>query len=427
MDPNELTCEEFVRWKSAATRRALLARGLGTGLALLGSSGSFSQAVFRGPKEEGNVLVVLFLRGGADGLNMVAPYEEDTYYRSRPTLALRSPKDKRSGTTDRLLDLNGFFGFHPALSSLFPLYAEGKVAVIHATGSGDETRSHFEAMGTMERGQHTGTLHSSNGWLARHLMLTPDRSTPMRAVAIGSTLPDSLSGATSPLSCQSITDYRLDHNDRATLQELTRLYQGDDEVSVAGRKTLEVLRVLHDKNPESYVPEHSAVYADNPVAKAFKQVAYLVKNDFGLEVACLESLGWDTHIAQGGPQGWQANLIKEVSDGIAAFYRDLGPEAPRVTTLVQTEFGRRIEENSGFGTDHGHGGAMFVVGGNVKGGHVYGDWPGIGPGQVTGPGDLQVTTDYRTVLAEILDARLDCPSLERVFPGWKPEKLGLFS
>lgn len=398
----------------------------------LGSKSALAQVAVRPEAEaaEGNVLVVIFLRGGADGLNVVVPYGEDAYHRARPTLRLRSPKES-SG--DRALDLDGFFGFHPSLAPILPLYKDGRLAVFHAVGSNDETRSHFEAMNAMERGLAQQNDGVSSGWLARHLQATPSaKATPLRAVAFGSTMPDSLRGATQALALQSLYDFRLDGGDadRAKLlaSALSMAYaQEGDEMSLAGRETLRVLDQLNSLKPNDYQPAGGASYPDTGLGQGMKQTAFLIKAGVGLEVACLDMGGWDTHVAQGAGTGWQAGLLAEVAQCMAAFHADLGAKNARVTTVVQTEFGRRLNENTGLGTDHGHGSFMFLMGGGVQGGKVYGDWPGLEKHQLTGPGDLVVTTDYRNVLAELLQKRHENHGLASVFPGLRPSFTGVLA
>lgn len=387
-----------------------------------GSKSAWAQASFRNGKSSDQVLVVIFLRGGADGLNIAAPYEDDDYFRARPNLALNRP-----GTTNGVLRLDDQFGLHPRMPEVHQLFADGKAAMIHACGSGDQTRSHFEAMQTMELGKHDQTSGESGGWLARHIASTPDRSSPLRAVALSSMLPDSLAGATGALAIPSISDYQLHAPDGAT-EVLQSLYgAGRDQIAQAGRDTLKVLGRLKEMDPSSYSPDNGATYPEVELGKAMREAAFLLKSDLGLEVACLDMGGWDTHVTQGNHEGWQANLLSELSQSIGAFFQDIGKEADRTTVIVQTEFGRRIAENSGLGTDHGRGGVMMAFGNRVNGGQFYGDWPGLRMESRDGPGDLRVMTDYRTVLAEALDKILASPDPRAVFPNHAHAPLGIFA
>ncbi len=374
-----------------------------------------------------NVLVVLFLRGGMDGLNAVVPYADEEYYRLRPSLGIGAPNSK-TAIADRAIDLDGFFGFHPVLKPMLPLFEDRRLAIVHAVGSGDQTRSHFEAMNVMERGLASDTRGSMGGWLARYLKATEsDSDSPMRAVALTSVLPDSLLGATHAVNFSNLNEYRLD----APLDvrsDLAQMYsKGKDAVSLAGIDTLNVLRKLEKLNPQSYKPNGTAAYPDTELGNGFKQVAMLIKNDVGLEVACLDRGGWDTHVAQGAGTGLLASHLDDVAKSLAAFAADMGKELGRVTVVVMTEFGRRTEENTGLGTDHGRGSCMFVLGGGVKGGKVYGDWPGLKENQLEGPGDLRVTTDYRDVLSEVLLKRMSLIDQGEIFPGHKDLHLGLVS
>jgi uncharacterized protein (DUF1501 family) len=404
-------------------RRSMLAGGMaGLGSLLLARHG-LAQASFQVSPEHDNVLVVIFLRGGADGLNMVAPYSEDDYYRGRPTIAVKKP----GGGTDSLLDLDGHFGLHPALAAMKPIWDDRQLAVIHAVGSGDQTRSHFEAMATMERGLGNDVESAGGGWLGRHLLSTPGKDSPLRAISISDFMPDSLGGALGAVSMLSLADYRLNTPDKRALGMLEKLYSLESDVMAqAGHDTIAVLRSLAKEDPSSYKPEHGAAYADNPLAKALREIAFLMKRDMGLEAAVMDSHLWDTHVAQGGATGWQATLLKDLGDAVGAFYKDLGPLRKKVTLVIQTEFGRRVDENSGLGTDHGRGSVMFVAGGHVKGG-IHGGWPTIAKEKLEGPGDLRVVNDYRDVLGEILQKRLYTSNLRKVFPTREVRPLGILS
>ena len=402
------------------TRRAALGRVL-AGAALAGWAGhsALAQVALGGKPDAGrDVLVTLFLRGAADGLSMIIPHGDPDYYRARPTLAI---------ARKTALDLDGFFGLHPALGALAPHFHEGRMATVHAVGSQDRTRSHFEAMATMERGLPDNRATSSSGWLGRYLTATPAVSpSPLRAVAWGDLLPDSLRGAIDTTVLSSLGDFRLDlPSGRAgnLTAALAGLYAGgEDAVSAAGRETLSVLNSLHRIDPAHYRPENAATYPKTDLGVGLRQVACLIKANVGLEVACLDRGGWDTHVGQGGATGWLAQQLTDIGDSLGAFMQDLGAShLGRVTVVVMTEFGRRVAENSGLGTDHGRASALFVLGGGVNGGRVYGRWPGLAPDKLEGPGDLPVTTDYRTILAEIIARRLSPTTpLPAVFPGGAP-------
>lgn len=398
------------------SRRALVAAGV----SWLAARSALAQATFAQDKQDRNVVVVVFLRGGADGLHLVTPYFEDAYYKARPALATRAPGDKRGGL--RCVDLDGRFGLHPKLAPLEAAWKEGALGIVHAVGSGDTTHSHFEAMATMERGLTNQADLAAGGWLARHLETQAGATTPMRAVAWGYTMPESLSGATDATLVETLSDFRLRAPAGAARDRLSKLYaEGSDQLAEAGARTLDVLKTLDRLDPKDYKPENGADYPKTPTGKAMREVAFLVRQKVGLEVACLDSGGWDSHVNQ----AYLDEQMGDLAATLAAFRRDIGPEMSRVTVIVQSEFGRRVEENSGLGTDHGAGGVLFAMGGGVRGGKVYGDWPGIGPTERTGPGDLRITTDYRTVLAEVLEQRLGSQAVQSVFPGLSNRRLGM--
>lgn len=372
----------------------------------------------KGPK--GHVLVSIFLRGGMDGLNVVVPYADDAYHQKRPVLGL---------VRKEVLDLNGYFGLNPALGGLFPIYQSGDLAIVHACGSQDRTRSHFEAMSSMERGLSGDEDGDASGWLARHLVNTPSAtSTPLRAVAIGRTMPDSLRGATRSIALGSISDYRLQVDETRhdhVRSALKAMYADKGDVfGAAGKETLEVLDALKKIDVSHYQPDHRAVYPKSDLGAALSQVAMLIKAGIGLEVACLDKGGWDTHYGQ-NIGGQMSGLLKDLGDSLAAFHTDMGTSMSGVTVTVQTEFGRRVHENQSLGTDHGRGSVMFVLGGGVHGGKIHGHWPGMRDDQLDEVGDLRVANDYRAVLGEVLTKQMGTPDVAKVFGGLRPEFLGV--
>jgi uncharacterized protein (DUF1501 family) len=372
----------------------------------------------------GDVLVCIFLRGAADGLNIIIPHGDNAYYQQRPTLAISHPDNVQVDSEFRVIDLDGFFGLHPSLAPLLPIWAAGHLAPVHAVGSPDESRSHFKAMELMERGvdQPSGP---PSGWLARHLATldTLNRS-PIRGITIGEMVARSLQGSVPAAALRSIADYHLGGDDAQALAEiqaaLSALYKSGDPLDILAAEALFTLETINSLDSNGYEPANGADYPDGEFGAGLEQVAMLIKAEVGLEVACLDLGGWDTHIAQGSTQGAMPILLDELAQGLRAFYTDLAEQADRFLVVVMSEFGRRVKENGGLGTDHGHGGVMLLLGGNVVGGRVHGDWPGLAPGQLVGPGDLAVTTDYRDVLAEVVARRLKNPQLEAVFPGYTP-------
>lgn len=416
------TCDGSGRVASDASQASMgvSRRGLltGVGLGLLGwaSAGSALAQLAVGSKKGGNTVVVVFLRGGADGLSLIAPYGDEDYYRARPNLALKKGD---------LAVLDGMFGLHPSLRPLHTLYEEGKMAAVHAVGSQDATRSHFEAMDTMERGV-ADRVGPSTGWVARYLAASDGTGdSPLRAVAFGHTTPTALVGARDAVTLASLGDFQL-QAPPAARQALARMYRpGKDEVAAAGRETLQVLSTLDRLDPERQPPKNGAKYPDTGLGQALRQVATLVRAEVGLEIACVDQGAYDTHVAQGTQIGWLPTLLKELGDSLGAFAQDLGRDLDRVTVVVMSEFGRRIAENTGLGTDHGHGGAMLLLGGGVKGGRVHARWPGLS--ERVGPGDLAVTTDYRDVLGEVLGSRLPGSDLGEIFKDHRVGRVGLFT
>ncbi len=376
----------------------------------------------------GDVLLVVFLRGAADCLNVIVPHGEEAYYRLRPSLSIPRPDDRRAVSATRAVDLDGFFGLHPALAPLLPAWQAGHWAIVHACGAPDESRSHFQAMELMERG--LTDLHGpASGWISRHLAsYDTGNSSPLRAVGIGEQVQRSLRGVVPASALQSIADYHLggDPGSTARLQAaLASLYAGGDPLDQVGRETLSVLDTLSALDAAGYRPRPEALYPETDFGMGLRQVAALIRADVGLEAAAIDVGGWDTHFGQGGSEGLMAGLLADLGQGLAALHADLIDRIDDLTVVVMTEFGRRAVENASLGTDHGHGGALFVLGGGVEGGRVHTLWPGMEDGQLFGPGDLAVTIDYRDVLAEICRLRLNNPSVEAIFPDYQPVFRGI--
>jgi uncharacterized protein (DUF1501 family) len=373
----------------------------------------------------GDTLVVVFLRGAADVLNMVVPYGEEAYYQLRPSLGIPHPDDTKTKKEERTLDLDGFFGFHPSMRALLDAWRSEQLAIIHACGAPDESRSHFKAMELMERGVEDERGPAS-GWIGRHLAtLNTGNSSPLRAVGMGTRPQRSLSGSVPVSALRSIADFHLGGDSRALQQmraALNTVYQDD----VLGQDTLAIMDTLETLDPLTYIPSRAAKYPDSEFGLALKQTAMLIKAEVGLEVSAIDVGGWDTHFAQGASTGQMPNLMKDLADGLAAFHADMLDHMHQLTTVTMSEFGRRASENGSLGTDHGHGSMMMVLGGNVNGGKVHGEWPGMAEGQLIGPGDLAVTTDYRDVLSEILSKRLNNPATDEIFPEYKPTIPGIF-
>jgi len=333
-------------------------------------------------------LVVIFQRGAVDGLNVVVPYREKNYYKMRPSIAIPQ---------DQVMDLNGFFGLHPSLGSFKPLYDAGHLAIVHAAGSPDSSRSHFDAQDYMESGT-PGVKSTQDGWLNRALKAEDERRraehTPFRAVALGAEVPRTLAGAVPALALNNVNNFTVGGRGPApspAASAFEAMYGNSGD------------RIFHPAGEETF---------DN-----MKQIAQLLKAHLGVEVAFTDVSGWDTHQNQGGVNGQLANRLRDFSDSIAAFWRDMGDDAASVTLVTMSEFGRTARENGTGGTDHGHANVMFVLGGEVKGGKVYGRWPGLENEQLNEGRDLALTTDYRDVLGEVVRRSLGALDLNSVFPG----------
>lgn len=370
----------------------------------------------------GDTLVVVFLRGAADVLNMVVPYGEDAYYQLRPSLGIPRPDDSGTTQSERTINLDGFFGFHPSMGSLLDAWQSRQLAIIHACGAPDESRSHFKAMELMERGVDDERGPAS-GWIGRHLAtLNTGNSSPLRAVGMGARPQRSLSGTVPVSALRSIADFHLGGDSRALQQmraALSTVYEND----VLGQDTLSIMDTLETLDPLSYIPSPNANYPDSEFGLALKQTAMLIKAEVELEVSAIDVGGWDTHFAQGSTSGLMPNLMQDLAEGLTAFHADMHDHMNNLTMVTMSEFGRRASENGSLGTDHGHGSMMMVLGGNVHGGKIHGAWPGMREGQLIGPGDLAVTTDYRDVLSEILIKRLNNPVTDEIFPDYEPHVL----
>ncbi len=380
------------------------------------SAGDFNQ----------ETLVVLFLRGGCDGLNVVLPIAGDDralYEEARPGLQVPISGEKAA------LPLDANFGLHPAAAPLFALYTAGKLAVVHATGLADSTRSHFDAMQFMESGT-PGVKTTSTGWLTRHLQSTTNLPPQimMPALSAGNSLANSLLGSQEAIAMSDPDSFSFYGNWQyrdAQRTALRHMYTGNTWLHDAGTQTLNALDVVESANPENYTPANGAQYPGGSFGNNLQVIAQMIKIGVGLRVATVDLGGWDTHEQQGNHGGgYFANLLGTLAQGLSAFYTDLDGSgaanfAGRLTVVVMSEFGRRFKENGSGGTDHGHGNVVLVLGGNVNGGQVFGDWPGLRPDQLDNNVDLAITTDYRQILSEILIRRLGNPHLGTVFPEYR--------
>ncbi|RME65460.1 MAG: DUF1501 domain-containing protein [Caldilineae bacterium] len=386
-----------------------------------------SHVAFGSPEEEPNqeVLLVVFLRGGMDGLSVVAPLAGDDrgyYEAARERLALPTTGDNKA------IDLDGFFGLHPAAAPFYDLYQAGHAAIIHAAGLTSDTRSHFDAMQFIELGT-PGRKGSTTGWLTRHLLTAsniPDEIIAPAIAASGGT-PTSLLGSRESIGMTTPKDFTFNGHWRYSnwhRMALRKMYTGSTWLHQAGIQTLNAIDVIEYADPGSYTPENGAEYPNGSFGSALKTVAQMIKMQLGMRIATIDLGGWDTHEYQGDAgTGYFANKVAELAQGLNALMTDLSnvngtDHSKRLTAVVQSEFGRSFKENASRGTDHGHGNIMFVVGGGVNGGKVYGQWPGLHVEQLYDHRDLDITTDYRRVLSEILIRRLGNPHLGTIFPGY---------
>lgn len=368
-----------------------------------------------------DTLVVVFLRGGWDALNVVPPMDGDDrgyYEKARPDIKI----------TD-LLPLNDQFGLHPALAPLHGLYQQGRMAVVHAVGLNYDTRSHFDAMEYIELGT-PGSKSTTSGWITRHLQTTGVSSILPALSTSGA--PSSLLNFVPTVNLNDPSDFSQWDNGLAASQQiaLRQMYNGETLLHRAGLRTLESLSIVSPLVEQEYQPSNGAHYNDDELSRQLKTVARMIKLDTGLRVATVDYGGWDTHEYENeGNGGYIADLLGNLASGLANFYLDLDSGyTDRLSVVVISEFGRRLVQNEDYGTDHGHGNVMFALGGGVNGGQVYGRWPGLHNDQLYDHADLAITTDYRQVLSEMLARRLGNAEVASVFPGYTPTgELGIFS
>ena len=392
-----------------------------SGLALV-SYGVLPKFLVRAAYAEGEAarrkkaLVVVFQRGACDGLNTVIPYGDPLYRSLRPTIAVPAPR----GDDKSALDLDGHFGLHPALEPLLPLWREGSLAAVHAIGSPDATRSHFDAQDFMESGT-PGRKSTDDGWMNRALLAQPDpKATPFRAVSLTPTLPRSLQGKASAVALTDLRGFDLRKGaGPAVTRGFEEMYAGavDTVLHGAGRDTFDAVDFLKKANPGQQAPAAGATYPRGRYGDALRQIAQLLKSDVGVELAFAEIGGWDTHAAEGGAEGQLAQRHRELGGALAAFHKDMGDRMSDVVVVTLTEFGRTVRENGNRGTDHGHAGVSFVMGGPVRGGTLHGRWPGLAQDQLYEGRDLAMTTDFRDLLGEILTRHMGVRDLSAVFPG----------
>lgn len=399
-------------------------------LATMGLSPSFLKRMTFGVElpgaKKGKVLICLFQRGAADALNVVVPFGERAYYQMRSSIAIPAPKAGAASA----LDLDGFFGLHPALAPLKPLWDRGLLAPIHAVGSPSSTRSHFDAQDYMESGT-PNVKGTTDGWLNRYLAASGTceqcEVSPFRAVAMTAQTPRILQGTSPTVAMDSLDQFavRTGGDAAARLEALYRTGSAD-LIHGAGNEMFDAVKMLKSANPQRYQVENGADYPRSQFGQRLRQIGQLIKSNVGLEIAFADIGGWDTHVNQGGVQGQLANRLDDFARSIAALTIDLGDHMENVVILTMSEFGRMARQNGNGGTDHGHAGAMFAIGGPVRGRKVYGKWPGLQQEQLFEGRDLALTTDFRTVYSEVASGHLGAAKASTVFPGFAmPEALGL--
>lgn len=369
-------------------------------------------------------LIVVMLRGAVDGLNVVAPVADENYLRLRPTIALGAP-----GTASGALDLDGYFGLHPALASLQPLWQAKKLAFVHASGSPDETRSHFDAQDYMESAT-PGRKNTPDGWMNRLVAQLPGTSTPSRLLGIGPVMPRILSGAAAAINIPNgAAGTKANILDRPAIgAAFDQLYANHERF---GRAYMDGKNAHKEVMEAAESREMQAADRGAPLPNGFPddaaRLATLMRNDPKIQLAFVALGGWDTHIGQGAATGQLANRLAPLGQGLAVLAERLGPLFDDTTVLVMSEFGRTARENGNGGTDHGHGNVMWVLGGRVNGGKVHGEWPGVSDGALNEGRDLAVTTDFRTILVQVAERhlRLGDKQLAQVFPA-PPQKAAGF-
>jgi uncharacterized protein (DUF1501 family) len=381
---------------------------------------------------KGKVLVCLFQRGAADALNVVVPFGDRSYYALRPNIAVPEP-----GRPNGALDLDGFYALHPALAPLKPLWDRGLLAPIHAVGSPSATRSHFDAQDYMETAT-PDVKGTRDGWLNRYLALqgtceagcathgAAAGASPFRAVAMTAQTPRVLDGPAPTVAMNSLAEFSIRAAGGDAERRLEALYTtgSADLVHGAGAEMFEAMKVLRAADPQRYAASNGAQYPVSQFGQRLRQIAQLIRAGVGLEVAFADVGGWDTHVNQGGATGQLANRLGDFGRSVAAFVTDLGDRVEDVVILTMSEFGRTVRQNGTGGTDHGHAGSMFVIGGGVRGGKVHGRWPGLAPELLHEGRDLALTTDFRAVFAEVAGKHLGATKLDRLFPGYQGSKLG---
>ena len=377
-----------------------------------------SRSVYAGDvhtKRRKKILIAIFQRGAVDGLNMVVPFGEPRYYQLRPSIAIPRP----DGTPASAVDLDGFFGLHPSLASLKPMFDARHLAIVDAVGSPDPTRSHFDAQDYMESGT-PGLKATGDGWMNRALLKPVGPASPLRAVSLGSGLSRTLRGPNDAIAVNNLNDFQVKDQKSAATFESMYDHSHDTVLHGTGKETFSAVKIMQSIQKQRYTPANGAKYPGGKFGQNLQQIARLIKADVGIEVAFAEIGGWDTHVNEANQL---ANNLTEFGQSLAALYQDLGDRMEDVTVVTMSEFGRTVRENGDRGTDHGHANVMFVMGGDIRGGKVYGDWPGLADDEQLYEGrDLNLATDFRDVLGELVARHMGNRNLKAVFPGYNNPK-----
>jgi uncharacterized protein (DUF1501 family) len=422
------------------TRRIFL-RGSAIAMAGMGQAPMWLARAAASEGKKRKTLVAIFMRGAADGLNIVAPFGDPRYRDVRPNLALQPPRpqddNQNNGPFGPLIDLDGKFGLHAGLRHFKALWDKKQLAIVEATGSPDPSRSHFDAQDYMESGTPGKT---GNGWLNRALGDAGPDASPLRAIALSSRLPRTLRGEHEAIALGNIQDFKISDQDRLAILRNMYSLTPDATMRRTGKDAFEAMKMLQsmskDQTPDGsgsapfaagsigpFQNNRPSYLAGGQLGRNLQELARLIKSDAGVEAAFAEVDGWDHHQNENNQL---SNLLNQFSSAIAAFCQDLGDRMEDVVIVTMSEFGRTVEENGTGGTDHGHGSLMMVLGGTVQGGKIYGEWPGLEKEQLFEGRDLAVTTDFRTVLSELVRGHLGRTDLSSVFPGFKPgPSLGL--
>ena len=443
-----------------SSRRIFLKSAALAGVVFGGAPRSLMRSVFAAERTGARrkTFVVVFQRGACDGLNTVIPYADPGYRKARPSIGISAP---RNGDASAAIDLNGHFGLHPALSDLGPLYRDGRLGIVHAVGSPDISRSHFDCQDFMESGT-PGLKSTSDGWMNRFSSTLPKTDSKFRSLALTQTLPRVLRGASPAVALARIDDFHVREDielaeggamkdggrygrrgsnrrpdggggmtapnpgDASSAAAFEKLYAdaAKDMLGNAGRETFEAIEALKVADPSKYSPRAGALYPRGRLGDSMKQMAQLIKADLGVELAFVDIGGWDHHTAEGASTGQLANLLRQLGGSLAAFNHDLDDLMSDVVVMTMTEFGRTVRENGNRGTDHGHGSVSFVMGGPVKGGQVYGKFPRLLEENLYEGRDLPVTTDFRDLVGEVLVRHMGVADLGKVFPNHEVKSSG---